>query len=134
MGTESTCDTTTDKKFLKYFRFLEINYENIMANSKLPTDQQAALISISSQETMDLIGVNNSIVNMRKNSMRARIHVIRDLLKKIKELQQKKSKTDAQKAQNERKTSRLQSELTIIKQLKKDEMSRFALTNTKKQG
>ena len=47
---------------------------------------------------MDLIGVNNSIVNMRKNSMRARIHVIRDLLKKIKELQQKKSKTDAQKA------------------------------------
>ena len=57
---------------------------------------------------------------MRKNSMRARIHVIRDLLKKIKELQQKKSKTDAQKAQNERKTSRLQSEVTIIKQLKKD--------------
>ena len=37
---------TADKK---YFRFLEINYENIMANSKLPTDQQAALISISSQ-------------------------------------------------------------------------------------
>merc|ERR1712086_812632 len=119
MGTEGTCDTTTDKKFLKYFRFLEINYGKIMANSKLITDQQAALISISSQETMDLIGVNNSIVNMRKNSMRARIHVIRDLLKKIKELQQKKSKTDAQKAQNERKTSRLQSELTIIKQLKK---------------
>ena len=81
---------------------------------------------------MDLIGVNNSIVNMRKNSMRARIHVIRDLLKKIKELQQKKSKTDAQKAQNERKTSRLQSEVTIIKQLKKDEMAKFALTNTKK--
>ena len=26
--TESTCDTTTDKKFLKYFHFLEINYEN----------------------------------------------------------------------------------------------------------
>jgi hypothetical protein len=59
--------------------------------------------------------------------------VIRDLLKKTKELQRKKSKTDAQKAQNERKTSRLQSEVTIIKQLKKDEMSKFALTNTKKQ-
>jgi hypothetical protein len=35
--------------FFKYFRSLEINYEKNMANSKLITDQQAALISISSQ-------------------------------------------------------------------------------------
>ena len=49
-----------------------------------------------------------------------------------KELQRKKSKTDAQKAQNERKSGRLLSEVTIIKQLKKDEMAKFALTNTKK--
>merc|ERR1711997_171747 len=103
-----------------------------MANSKELTDQQAALISISSTETMDLIGVNNSIVNMRKTVMKARIHVIRQLLRQTKELQRKKSKTDAQKAQNERKTSRLQSEVTIIKQLKKDEMAKFALTNKKK--
>ena len=48
------------------------------------------------------------------------------------ELQRKKSKTDAQKAQNERKSSRLHSEVTIIKQLKKDEITKFALTNTKK--
>ena len=37
------------RNFKKDFRFLEINNEKIMANPKLPTDQQAALISISSQ-------------------------------------------------------------------------------------
>ena len=81
---------------------------------------------------MDLIGVNNSIVNMRKTTIKARVHVIRQIVRHIKDIQRKKSKNDNQKAQNDRKISRLQSEVNIIKQLKKDDISRFALLCTTK--
>merc|ERR1711997_479344 len=81
---------------------------------------------------MELIDVNNSIVNMRKTVVKAKIHVIRKLVKHVKDLQKKKSQNDKQKDQNERKTNRLQSELNIIKHLKKDDITKFALTNTKK--
>ena len=81
---------------------------------------------------MDLISVNNSIVNMRKTTIKARVHVIRQIVRHIKDIQKKKSKNDNQKAQNDRKISRLQSEVNIIKQLKKDDISRFALLSTTK--
>ena len=69
---------------------------------------------------------------MRKTTVKAKIHVIRKLVKHVKDIQKKKIQNDKQKEQNERKSSRLQSELNIIKHLKKDEISRFALTNKKK--
>lgn len=78
---------------------------------------------------MDLIGVNNSIVNMRKTAIKAKIHVIRQLVKQMKVLKNKKVSKDEHKAQNERKLSRFQSEMNIIKHLKKDDITRFALLN-----
>lgn len=78
---------------------------------------------------MDLIGVNNSIVKMRKVTIKAKIHIIRLLVKRIKSAKSKKVSNDDQKAQNERKANRYHSEINIIKHLKKDEISRFALLN-----
>ena len=40
---------------------------------------------------MDLIGLNNKIVNMRKTSIKAKVHVIRQLVKQIKSLKGKKT-------------------------------------------
>merc|ERR1712038_1345943 len=69
---------------------------------------------------MDLITVNNTIVKMRKAVIKAKIHVIRSLVKQIKSLKNKKVANDKMKNQNERKTERLT----------KDHVSKFALSNT----
>ena len=79
---------------------------------------------------MDLITVNNTIVKMRKAVIKAKIHVIRSLVKQIKSLKNKKVANTAQKNKNERKTERLTKELNILKKLKKDQVSKFALSNT----
>ena len=79
---------------------------------------------------MDLITVNNTIVKMRKAVIKAKIHVIRSLVKNLKSLKNKKAANAKQKTQNERKTERLTKELNILKRLKKDQVSKFALSNT----
>ena len=67
---------------------------------------------------------------MRKAVIKAKIHVIRSLVKQIKSLKNKKVANDKMKNQNERKTERLTKELSILKRLKKDHVSKFALSNT----
>merc|ERR1712020_119853 len=85
---------------------------------------------IMDETKMDLITVNNTIVKMRKAVIKAKIHVIRSLVKQIKSLKNKKVANDKMKNQNERKTERLTKELNILKKLKKDQVSKFALSNT----
>ena len=85
---------------------------------------------IMDETKMDLITVNNTIVKMRKAVIKAKIHVIRSLVKQIKSLKNKKVANDKMKNQNERKTERLTKELSILKRLKKDHVSKFALSNT----
>merc|ERR1712141_475740 len=87
-------------------------------------------IHIMDETKMDLITVNNTIVKMRKAVIKSKIHVIRSLVKQIKSLKNKKVANTAQKNKNERKTERLTKELNILKRLKKDQVSKFALSNT----
>ncbi len=77
---------------------------------------------------MELIEVNNTIVKMRKSVIKAKVHLIRDLLKQVKSLKNKKG-TDDQKTKNNRKADRIVKELDFIKTVKKDIVSRFALEN-----
>merc|ERR1711963_489308 len=65
---------------------------------------------------------------MRKTVIKAKIHVIRQLIKQIKSIKTKKGSKD--EAKNQRKSDRLHAEVNIIKHLKKDQISKFALTNT----
>merc|ERR1712141_965845 len=83
-------------------------------------------IHIMDETKMDLITVNNTIVKMRKAVIKSKIHVIRSLVKQIKSLKNKKVANTAQKNKNERLTK----ELNILKRLKKDQVSKFALSNT----
>ncbi len=78
---------------------------------------------------MQLIELNNSIVNMRKTAIKAKIHVIRQLVRHAKSIKSKKVTKEEQKAQNQRKIDRFQSEVHIIKHLKRDDISKFALQN-----
>ena len=80
---------------------------------------------------MDLITVNNTIVNMRKTVIKAKIHIIRNLVKQIKSLKSKKTVNTSQKEKNERKAERLTKEMNILKKLKRDDIAKFSLSNTK---
>ena len=80
---------------------------------------------------MDLITLNNTIVNMRKTVIKAKIHIIRNLVKQIKSLKSKKTVNTSQKDKNERKAERLTKEMNILKKLKRDDIAKFSLANTK---
>jgi hypothetical protein len=79
---------------------------------------------------MELITLNNTIVGMRPRVMQARLHVIRHHTRNIGKMRAKKTKTDAEKAKNERKAERLVQEIMILKEAKRDHITKFALSNT----
>ena len=78
---------------------------------------------------MDFITVNNTIVTMRKSVIKAKIHVIRNLVKNIKSLKGKKTANPKEKQKNDRKAERLAIEMNMLKKVKKDKVAKFALTN-----
>ena len=80
---------------------------------------------------MDFITVNNTIVTMRKSVIKAKIHVIRNLVKNIKSLKGKKTANPKEKQKNDRKAERLAIEMNMLKKVKKDKVAKFALTNVK---
>ena len=79
---------------------------------------------------MELIEVNNYVVKMRKTAIKARVHVIRQLIKQSKKLKSKQSAGKKQmEEKNKRQLERLHIEMNFLKHAKKDEMSKFALAN-----
>ena len=79
---------------------------------------------------MELIEVNNYVVKMRKTAIKARVHVIRQLIKQSKKLKSKQSAKKQMEEKNKRQLERLQIEINFLKHAKKDELSKFALANT----
>ena len=79
---------------------------------------------------MELIEVNNYVVKMRKTAIKARVHVIRQLIKQSKKLKSKQSAKKQMEEKNKRQLERLQIEINFLKHAKKDEISKFALANT----
>ena len=79
---------------------------------------------------MQLIEVNNYIVKMRKTAIKARIHVIRELIKQSKKLNRRSQSNKKNAEKFQRQIQRLQIEMNFLKHVKKDEISKFALANT----
>ena len=79
-----------------------------------------------------LIEVNNFLVGMRPKVDRARVQVIHKLTRQSGQLKNKKTNdNDAHKDKNSRKAQRLVQEVLILKKMKKQEMAKFALSNTR---
>ncbi|KAG8237097.1 hypothetical protein J437_LFUL017375 [Ladona fulva] len=78
---------------------------------------------------IDKLTLNNEIVLMRKVVRQARVHVIAKLIREIKKLRASKG-DDALKAKCNRKAERKVEVLMVLKKLKPDVVSKFALKNT----
>jgi len=83
---------------------------------------------------MDKISLNRTIVSMRGVAVQAKVHAIHHLTTQIKKLKCKKTKTDEQKSQNERKISRAVEEVLFLKKVRKDNLVKFALMNEMSQA
>ncbi|XP_052792430.1 serum response factor-binding protein 1-like [Mya arenaria] len=81
--------------------------------------------------SIDKVALNNKVVNMRSVVQRAKLYVINDLTKKMKKLRNKKG-SDEQKEKNSQKADRLVEEMKIIKILRPDYISKYALGSTEK--
>ena len=79
---------------------------------------------------LKLIELNNSVVGLRPQVERARVHVIHKMTRQTTSLRNKKVANDLQKSKNLRKADRLTKEVLLLKKLKKHDMAKFALKNT----
>ncbi|KDR07073.1 serum response factor-binding protein 1 isoform X2 [Zootermopsis nevadensis] len=79
---------------------------------------------------MDKLTLNNQIVSMRQEARKAKLHTISKLVREVRKLRSKNGSED-QKKKNNRKADRFMEEVLIIKKLKDDEISKFALCNSK---
>ncbi|KAJ8668947.1 hypothetical protein QAD02_000206 [Eretmocerus hayati] len=77
---------------------------------------------------MGKVDINNEIILLRKNVEQARVHVVKKLTRDAHKLRTKKG-TDAQKAKNLRKADRIAAEILSIKKVKRDEITKYALTS-----
>ncbi|XP_065225970.1 serum response factor-binding protein 1-like [Planococcus citri] len=81
-------------------------------------------------ESLNKLILNNKIVDMRHSVRQSRIQAINKLVKEIKKLRDKKG-TDEQKAKNASKADRYVECIQIMKKIKEDDVSKFALMNEK---
>lgn len=79
--------------------------------------------------SIDKVALNNKVVLMRAVVRRAKLHTINSLVKKIQKLRNKKG-TENQQNQNKSRADRLLEEIKIIKILKPDYVSKYALGST----
>lgn len=78
---------------------------------------------------MDIVAINNQVVLMRGAMKQAKLHTIRKMSRQAKSLRSKKG-NEEQMTKNKRKADRLVKEISVIKELNSDNVSRFALTNS----
>ncbi|XP_012274244.1 serum response factor-binding protein 1 [Orussus abietinus] len=79
---------------------------------------------------MSKLEINNEIVLMRHAVRRARVHVVRKLVRDVKTLREKKG-NEKQQEKYKRKAERFANEILAIKKVKDDEISRYAITNSR---
>ncbi|XP_067009372.2 serum response factor-binding protein 1 isoform X2 [Anabrus simplex] len=79
---------------------------------------------------MDKTIVNNEITSMRNEVQRAKVHVINKLVRESRKLKAKKG-TEKQRERNCKKADRLAKLVLHIKKVKKDAVSKFALSDTR---
>ncbi|XP_067666891.1 serum response factor-binding protein 1-like [Haliotis asinina] len=94
----------------------------------MSTDKLRSL-DVAETASIDLMALNNNIVTMRKRVKQAKVRVIQKLVRSIDSLKKKKG-TPAMLEKNKRKAERLVEEIHVIKHLKADKISKFAIGNT----
>lgn len=85
---------------------------------------------MSTASSQERIALNNQVILMRKFVKQAKIHIINKLVKNL-TAHQKKHRKEAQLQKFERKNKRLLNEIKFIKQMKPDDISKIALSETK---
>ncbi|KAK3585321.1 hypothetical protein CHS0354_040270 [Potamilus streckersoni] len=88
-------------------------------------------LDIAQEATMGAVALNNKVVSMRPVVRRAKLFVTRRIIRHIKKLENKKG-TPEQVEKNKRKAERLLEEVKIIRHVKPDKVSKYALANTDK--
>ena len=75
--------------------------------------------------------INSLIVSLRPWVAQAKVHIINRLSRQVKNLKTRKCSNDQQKEQNERKASRYQQEIELLKKSRRDSISKYVLTTKK---
>lgn len=88
-------------------------------------------LDLAPTATIDKVALNNTVVGMRAVVKRARLFVINELVKKIHKLRKRKG-SEAVQSKNKNKADRLLEEIKILKNLKPDYVSKYALGSTEK--
>ena len=78
--------------------------------------------------------VNTVIVSLRPAVAQARVHIIHQHARHVKNLKSKKCSSDKQKEQNERKIKRYVQEIELLKKSSRDSISRYVLITKKSFG
>jgi len=79
---------------------------------------------------MDKLTLNNQIVSMRQKVDKAKLYTINKLVRELRRLKSKNG-SEEQKEKFNRKAERLMEEVLVIKKQKADDVSKFALCNSK---
>ena len=119
------CCYSNDKSNAIFF-FAENNINN---NTNIMVDTQEAGTLQSSSLTKD--EVNTVIVSLRPAVAQARVHIIHQHARHVKNLKSKKCSSDKQKEQNERKIKRYVQEIELLKKSSRDSISRYVLITKK---
>ncbi|XP_013094714.2 serum response factor-binding protein 1-like [Biomphalaria glabrata] len=93
-------------------------------------DVDSRSIDLAKTASIDMMGLNNKVVNMRQVVRRTKVQVINKLCRHIAALKKKKG-TEQQKSKNLSKAERFLEEIESIKKLKEDKVSKYALANTR---
>ena len=91
--------------------------------------QHFMMVETSSSLTKD--EVNTVIVSLRPAVAQARVHIIHQHARHVKNLKSKKCSSDKQKEQNERKIKRYVQEIELLKKSSRDSISRYVLITKK---
>lgn len=92
--------------------------------------KQQRNLDVATTASLDLVALNNKVISMRGQIKKVKVHVIHKLTKKVKTLQSKSRGPEKVLEKNKRKAEKLIEEVQIIKDLKPDRISKYAIGHT----
>uniref|UniRef100_A0A8W8I0M5 Serum response factor-binding protein 1 n=1 Tax=Magallana gigas TaxID=29159 RepID=A0A8W8I0M5_MAGGI len=92
--------------------------------------KQQRNLDVATTASLDLVALNNKVISMRGQIKKVKVHVIHKLTKQIKTFQSKSRGPEKVLEKNKRKAEKLIEEVQIIKDLKPDRISKYAIGHT----
>ncbi|XP_060066667.1 serum response factor-binding protein 1-like [Ylistrum balloti] len=90
------------------------------------TDKEKRTLDNALMASIDMVALNNKVVCMRSTAKKAKIYTIRKLKNRLKQLKDRKGSPE-EIAKDRRRLNRFKEELHVIRHLKKDLISKYAL-------